>query len=57
MALPVTPLHFVAPITLSSQALSSFYQEYTHSDNPSYFRLDDFLQNPAPENVPLSAVL
>lgn len=56
-ALPITPLHFVTPVSLSPQALSSFFHEYTHGDNTSYFRLDDFLQNPAPENVPLPEVL
>ena len=43
-ALPILPLHFVQPVTLSSQAILNFYQEYTFADNNSYYKLDDFIR-------------
>mmetsp|Transcript_2677 Transcript_2677/g.2330 ORF Transcript_2677/g.2330 Transcript_2677/m.2330 type:complete len:86 (-) Transcript_2677:291-548(-) len=33
------------------------FDNFTNADSDSHFKLDDFIKNPAPPNVPLSAVL
>lgn len=38
-------------------SFNKFFSEYTISKNQNYFRLDHFIKNPAPKNIPITDVL
>jgi len=56
--LPLLANKWVAPVNMPQEAFDKYYKEYSDEENKSnYFRLDNFIENPAPKNVPLSEVL
>lgn len=56
-ALPVFAHKFIIPIDMPIDNYEKFYEEYTKGNNPSYYRLDYYLKNPAPPQVPLGDVM
>ena len=56
-ALPIWTAKFVTPIEMPPENYEKFYEEYTRSGNPNYYRLDYYLKNPAPGNVSIGDVL
>jgi len=55
--LPVLANKWISAVDMPQQAFEKYYNEYTTASNPNYFRLDSFIKNPAPSNVPVSEVL
>jgi len=55
--LPLLVNKWISPVDMPQQAFEKYYNEYTTAPNPNYFRLDNFIKNPAPSNVPVSEVL
>ena len=55
--LPVLANKWISAVDMPQQAFEKYYNEYTTANNPNYFRLDNFIKNPAPSNVPVSEVL
>lgn len=56
-SIPVTVNKFIQEVEMSDEDFRKFYEEYTHSDNESYYRIDDFIKNPAPNTVIVEDVL
>ena len=56
-ALPIYSHKFITPVDMPKDAFDKFFEEYSSSNNPSYYKLDYFIKNPAPPQVPLSEVL
>jgi len=56
-ALPIYSHKFITPVDMPKDAFDKFFDEYSNSNNPNYFKLDYFIKNPAPPQVPLSEVL
>ena len=42
---------------MNADTLSKHYDEFTFSTSNKYFKVDSFLKNPAPPNVPLNEVM
>jgi len=56
--LPVYSNKFITPIEMNKQEFDRYYEEYTtHKTEKSYYRLDEFIPNPAPPNIPLVEVM
>ena len=56
-ALPIFIHRLIRANQVPHDAYENFYKEYTMSNSDAIFKLDDFIPNPAPPNVPLSEVL
>lgn len=56
-ALPINHVKYVQPVNLNMNTINGFFKEYTFGDNPNYFRLDEFIKNPAPASVNVQEVL
>lgn len=56
-SLPIFVHKFMQPHNIPEDNYRQFYDEYSSTENPSIFKLDEFIPNPAPPNVPLSQVL
>lgn len=56
-SLPIFVHKFLVPHNIPESNFRNFYNEYSATTNPSIFKLDEFITNPAPPNVPLSDVL
>jgi len=54
---PVAVNKFCSPVDMPTDKFQQFYQEYTTAKNDKYFRLDNFIKNPAPAHVPLNEVM
>lgn len=55
--IPINQIKFTQPVELQLNTINGFFKEYTFGDNSSYFRLDDFIKNPAPASVNVQEVL
>jgi len=56
-AIPLTVNKFIKEVEMSDEDFNKFYQEYTHTESDQYFRIDDFIRNPAPHSVIVENVL
>jgi len=56
-ALPIFIHKLMKPITMPFDNYENFYREYTVSNNPLFYKLDEFIPNPAPPGTPLPEVL
>jgi AP-2 complex subunit alpha len=54
---PVTVNKFINPVDMPADKFLQFYNDYTTANNDKYFRLDAFIKNPAPPQVPVSEVM
>jgi AP-2 complex subunit alpha len=57
LAFPCTANKFTVSVDMPIANFKKFWDEYTASSNPNYFRIDNFIKNPAPPNVPITDVL
>ena len=55
--LPVSVNKFFESVDMPNEIFEKFYTEYTQSDNPNYYRIDDFIKSPAPPQVPAIEVM
>ena len=56
-ALPIYSHKFISPVDMPKEVFEKFYDEYSNSNNANYYKLDYFIKNPAPPQVPLSEVM
>lgn len=56
-AVPITVNKFIQEIEMSDEDFRKYYEEYTHANNDKYYRIDDFIKNPAPNTVIVEDVL
>ena len=55
--LPVLSNKWVSPVNMPPETYDKYYNDYTKVSNDNYFRLDNFINNPAPPQVPLIEVM
>jgi len=56
-ALPIYNNKFIAPVEMPFDRYTKFYNDYTTSTNPTFYKLDHFIKNPAPPQVPIKEVI
>ena len=56
-ALPIYSHKFIAPVDMPKNVFEKFFDEYSNSNNPNYFKIDHFIKNPAPPQVPIAEVM
>ena len=56
-ALPIQTNKWISQVNMPQQAFDKYYIDYTTVNNDNYFRLDNFIKNPAPPTFPLSEVM
>lgn len=57
LAFPVTVNKFINSIDMPLPNFTKFWDEYTTVTNQSYYRIDNFIKNPAPAGVPVTEVM
>lgn len=48
---------FLKPHSISYENFERFYQDFSTTNNPNIFKLDEFIKNPAGPNVPIGDAL
>lgn len=49
--LPIYSHKFITPVEMPKDVFDRFFDEYTNSNSPNYYKLDYFIKNPAPPQV------
>ncbi|CAD8166956.1 unnamed protein product [Paramecium octaurelia] len=56
--LPIYTNKFVQPVDMPYDKFTKFFDDFTNNlSNQNYFKLDSFIRNTAPSNIPMSEVL
>lgn len=55
--LPIFAHHFIRPHQIPPEKYEEFYSRYTTATDPTIFKMDEFVKNPASTDLPLSQVL
>jgi len=55
--LPIQSNKWIQSVDMPVEAFHKYYDEYTNANNDKYYRIDDFIKNPAGPNIPLTDVM
>lgn len=55
--IPVSLHKFMQHVDLPEEKYHEFYEEFTNSNRAPYYRIDEFIRNPAPPSVPLTEMM
>lgn len=56
-SLPILSHKWIQAVEMASDKFDTYFDDYTTSSNDKFWRLDNFINNPAPPDVPLGPVL
>lgn len=56
-SLPILHNKFIIPVEMPENIFNKFYTEYSNPNDNNFFKIDSFIDNPAPPQVPIAEVL
>lgn len=56
-SLPLYSHKFISPVNIPKDAFDKFYDDATNPTSNNFYKLDYFIKNPAPPQIPLSEVM